>query len=403
MNGKLRESITIRNFGPIKEAGIDEIRPFTILIGESGSGKSTILKVVALFRYLYKLNNIRFYLKNANIDRSPFRIRINDYFKSNALQEYVRSDSEVLYRVRVNGRSYEIHYVKGKLHNPASMPNEDLVFYKGSFISENRNIIPVWAAKAASNRGASLGFYFHETYSDFDDATDAIRDLDLNFLRQKLEVRKVNGKKKYVISPQNRDAGYTAIDLQSASSGIQTSTPLLAITYYYAHAFSFKEALRRSILSYLYDNERLAKFQPQMEPGELPRYVHLHVEEPELSLYPVAQIGLMEELVRQLFMQPQSEAEMGMMIATHSPYIINFMNVLLQAGRYAGIDRLPDHVARLTLEQLAVYKVDDGTLRSLNVTDTATGQAVIDTYDLSIPMEEMYQQYMNYQNASADE
>lgn len=67
--------------------------PFTILIGESASGKSTILKVVALFRYIYKMLNIRFYLKNANIDKSPFRIRLKDYFKANSLDEYVKPNS----------------------------------------------------------------------------------------------------------------------------------------------------------------------------------------------------------------------------------------------------------------------------------------------------------------------
>ena len=58
----MKESITIRNFGPIKEVCIEDLRPLTILIGESGSGKSTILKVVALFRYIYKMLNI--YLRN---------------------------------------------------------------------------------------------------------------------------------------------------------------------------------------------------------------------------------------------------------------------------------------------------------------------------------------------------
>lgn len=400
MNGKLRESIIIRNFGPITDVTIEDIRPFTILIGESASGKSTILKVVALFRYLYKLNNIRFFLKNANIDRSPFRIRINDYFKSNGLTEYVKPHSEIRYLVTVNGHEYSIVYANGKLTNPSTMRNEDLVFFKGSFISENRNIIPTWAEKAASNRGATLGFYFHETFSDFDDATDGMKSLNLDFLKLKLEVRRVGGKKKYLIAPQEPNAGYAAIDLQRASSGIQTSTPLMAITHYYANNFSFKEALRRSILSYLYDSKRLEKFRPQMDPGELPQYVHLHVEEPELSLYPDAQIQMIDELVKLLF-QPRGH-EMAMMIATHSPYIINYINVLLQAGYLNEVEPLSPDEAMLKEDQVAVYKVENGCLLPLNGRNSETGQTVIDTVPLSLPMERIFQRYDYFRRKSAE-
>ena len=48
---KMKESILIRNFGPISEVVIEDIKPLTIFIGESGSGKSTVVKVIALFRW----------------------------------------------------------------------------------------------------------------------------------------------------------------------------------------------------------------------------------------------------------------------------------------------------------------------------------------------------------------
>jgi predicted ATPase len=49
-----KESLIIKNFGPVKEAEIPDVKPFTFLIGESGSGKSTILKVLAMMRHIYK-------------------------------------------------------------------------------------------------------------------------------------------------------------------------------------------------------------------------------------------------------------------------------------------------------------------------------------------------------------
>ena len=42
----MSEYLRIRNFGPIEEIEINNIPSLTILIGESGSGKSTIMKVL---------------------------------------------------------------------------------------------------------------------------------------------------------------------------------------------------------------------------------------------------------------------------------------------------------------------------------------------------------------------
>ena len=62
----------------------------------------------------------------------------------------------------LDGQTYEIRIENGKLHIP-SIAKEHLVFCKNSYISENRNIIPTWAQTAWKNKGATLGFYFHET------------------------------------------------------------------------------------------------------------------------------------------------------------------------------------------------------------------------------------------------
>lgn len=48
------ESIYIRNFGPITEVELNDIHSLLVLIGSSGSGKSTVLKLLSIFRWLYK-------------------------------------------------------------------------------------------------------------------------------------------------------------------------------------------------------------------------------------------------------------------------------------------------------------------------------------------------------------
>ena len=46
----MKEYITIKNFGPLTKIENLEIKQFTLLIGESASGKSTLMKVVAMMR-----------------------------------------------------------------------------------------------------------------------------------------------------------------------------------------------------------------------------------------------------------------------------------------------------------------------------------------------------------------
>ena len=39
----MKESIIIKNFGPLKEVEIDDIKPLTVFIGKSAGGKSITL------------------------------------------------------------------------------------------------------------------------------------------------------------------------------------------------------------------------------------------------------------------------------------------------------------------------------------------------------------------------
>lgn len=117
---------------------MDDIRPLTVFIGPSGSGKSTLLKLVVLFRWLAKRMSIRSYLALAGIDRSPFRFRIKDYLRNNGLDQYMRSDSEIIYRFG----SSEIIFTKGALRNPKPIGIDSLSLDKLCFVSDKRAVVP---------------------------------------------------------------------------------------------------------------------------------------------------------------------------------------------------------------------------------------------------------------------
>jgi len=189
----MTESILIKNLGPIKDIYIENVKPFTVLIGESGSGKSTLMKAIALFRWIYKMHNIRSYLKHSNISKSPFRFRMETYLKNCGFEQFIKNETEIIYTTNFDsGKSYEIKFIKNKLFgtgNNELINEEDIYFNKISFISETRNIIPLWSDKGASFTGGYLGFYFHEVYRDFDLASEALKELEIKFLNLKFIVK----------------------------------------------------------------------------------------------------------------------------------------------------------------------------------------------------------------------
>lgn len=384
----IREFLRVKNVGALKNVERFELKPLTVLIGSSASGKSTLMKIIALMRYIYKRVNIKAYLKNSNIDGAIFYIRFQDLLKD-GMKNLVDKHSEIEYTVVVNGREYVLSYKKGKLETPPSIPNEDLIFLKDAWVSEMRSVIPVWASRGALVKGSSFGFYFDETFSDFDEATDMVKNIDLDYLDMKLEVIKGgNNQKKYMVSPKNN--AYPAFELKFASSGTQTTAPMVTLMKYFSSEFSFKEAMRRSIIMMLFEKDLTEKYHPGIELANLPKYVFMHAEEPELSLDPRSQRRLVNTITNYAFHEKNGDREVGLVLATHSPYIINHLNVLLRASYTEKGRRLLPFIMP---ENVSAYKVSEGSLINLMATDEESSQEVINTLDLSEIMEDIYNDY----------
>ena len=384
----MKESIIIKNFGPLKEVEIDDIKPLTVFIGKSAGGKSIIMKVIVLMRYIYKMVNIRSYLKNAKITRSPFKLRVNSLLHD-GLKGMITAQTEIYYTVEINGNNYTLKYTNRGLQSDINIPDKDLIFFKEAYVSGMRSLIPIWASKAVSVKGENLGFFFHETFNDFNDATDVIKEQKLEYLNLKMKVRKSGNRPKlFTIESLQNDA--VPIELRYASSGIQTSAPLVAIVHYFAQEFSFKDAFQRSVLNYLYKQDLLTKFTPGINRNKLGKYVHIHIEEVELSLAPEDQRAFMSNLVEEVFHKNKKDRKLGLMVSTHSPYIVNHLNVLLRAGYF---EKARENYPFLEKDDIAVYRVNEGKIISLMATDNDTGEYVINALDMSDTMERIFEEY----------
>jgi predicted ATPase len=377
----MKESITIRNFGPINEIEIDDIRPLTVFVGESGSGKSTIMKVIILFRWIYKMVNIRSYLKHSDISQAPFKFDFKSYLSGNGMIDYLKKDTEIIYSRGKNTISYS-----SSLKAYVIVPTEQLSLDKMCFIGDKRNIISDILSNKMGKK--SISFYLKETLEDTLLALNHINYLDLNCLGLGVEfiAKKTSSGTKFYIQSKSGDKDYS-INFEDSSSGTQTVVPLSLIIEYYSKKYNIVSAFNKSVLGYMSQNDQLADFKPVKNIGDIIfKNVHIHIEEPELSLYPESQRSLLNFIVNRCFVDKPTDYAMTMMMATHSPYIVNHLNLLIMAGN----KNVPEENALLQFDNVDVFEVtDDGYLESLKREETF----IIDTRILSQPISNIYKRY----------
>jgi len=377
----MAEYLRIENFGPIVDIELNDIRPLTVFIGESGSGKSTIMKVLSLFRWMFKRVNLRSFIKLSGIKKTKLGFKTIPLLKNSELLEYLREDSQITYR---NGR-YEIRMAhRSTKVNVAVMNADDLSLEKICFISDKRSIIPDILSTSIDRHKDN--FYLQDTLDNFRTALKTVTELPLDFIGVDFKVEKSkNAGLQYKISGQEEGSSYN-IQLRNASSGMQTATPLGVIIQYFTCNYNLEDSLNSALLKYFTDNDNLKNFRAGMDVGEFPnKRVHLFIEEPELSLYPDNQTALVDFLIERCFRKRRAY-QITLMMATHSPYIVNYLN-LLMARHQSGPSPQPD----LSPDDVDVYLVDGGTLTRLNI--ETNGSPIIDTSIMSDPIANIYTEY----------
>lgn len=355
----LKESLAIRNFGPIAEVELPYINQFNVFIGESGSGKSTIMKVLAMMRWIYKMSCVRSYLKRSGI-QTPFRFRLDSILSENGLKDLLRPDSELLYR---NGE-FEIQIKNRKIVLPhRDVEEENLTLQKIAYISDKRVLIPDLAAGNVALRHNM--FYLDETFLNYQKALDAIQTSDMTYLGVKMTVKKTNGGRKVFVSSIDQESSFDNLPLTSASSGMQSSVALHFITRYFSRYYDIVESMNSTIVRFLAVGDNLSKFSTTSNIGSFPnRKISIHLEEPELSLFPSNQWGLMKYLIGECL--AAEKADMDLTIATHSPYILTALNIMMLAKRAydknpsqysAHLSQIPALNGSLPIPQLSADKV----------------------------------------------
>ncbi|MDD7438342.1 MAG: AAA family ATPase [Bacteroidales bacterium] len=406
-------TITIRNFGPIKDVTIP-IKKYNIFIGSSGTGKSTLSKVICNAQWLEKELVV-------SKERRPNQENIDWYVKQlsnyHNLNKYIQTDSYIQYSgdflsfVFDNANSYErfSYEIKRNLL--------DFRRRKTLYVPAERSmvsVIPNWfEIKLPQNN--LRGFL-----SSWEDAR-------MFFTKENpLLLSLFNAK--YFTSDNGALDIISFFDgkemlLGEVASGVQASVPLLLLIKYYS---SPERVMRLTSISERLDfsdlidcmeasadnlepastgNEGGGEFSWNFGPVMLHfkgkeaefykaqlqnlitiRGTSFFIEEPELNLFPQLQYQLFSEIVREI----NKEKDNALTITTHSPYILAFISNYIYAHHLQNSmnidvqDILPTELM-IDTKDVSAYLLVDGTASSL-LTDPAFG---IEIKDLDVVSEEV--------------
>ena len=359
---KIQERLIIKNFGPIVKATID-IKPFMVFIGESGSGKSVILKLLSLFRWIYKQQQLFYSLELLTKSKVDFETHINQ-----TLEVELQNSSLVYYFQKGSFASYEINGIIFTLQHD-TQPNftlsnkrisKQVSLEKITFITDERAVIPTLLNN--TTRNVRFPYHLTSTYEDFRLAFNELKGDNKQVVIETMGVNltsiKSTYEQKFVISQDDKPY---KISFQDSSSGIKSVSIVELISRYYPFHFNTQDIFVNfygkiapnfiKLLGKNFENVQNATPEEMIRRSIMQNIalsledisntdarINIFIEEPELNLFPNAQKNLVEHLVYSCFEPPRKDKNKTIHIAfsTHSPYILSSLNCLLLACEVAN-------------------------------------------------------------------
>lgn len=390
------QRLIIHNVGPVKDADI-KLKKVNVFIGPQSSGKSTIAKIIGFCSWLEKNKHE---MEGSYLFVNSVIERMVGYHR---MEGYLSDDSRIFYKgdniAFVYNWSVDMVLPLGwneDTYNIMTLNDKEALFFKTERLS-NPKVMYIPAERNFVSVVPNLQKY--------DDSKDSLQSFIVDWFEAKRAFKKENaidlldlGMKYYSDSDEDYiklEEGKT-IRLRNASSGLQSVTPLLIVADYMTNGMYAKErpfsVEEQDVLNKLLHSLAIESL-PTNDEADLKRrlkgflqgkvYTHTQfvIEEPEQNLYPQEQYKLVEYLAAIINHGKQHR----LTISTHSPYIINFLNVLLR--------RPVDTVSYLSHENLNVYLISDGQLTDLMMHNEDMTKWAVDTSVLNAAMEEIADEF----------
>jgi energy-coupling factor transporter ATP-binding protein EcfA2 len=215
--------IRIKNFGPVKEGYQDnegwlDVKKVTLFIGNQGSGKSTVAKLISTFTWIEKVlvrgdYEQKWFESNGKIKKS--------YFPYHRIENY---DPENLAEIEYYGDAYHFKYEKGNFV-VEKIENENFPLPQIMYVPAERNFLTyVRSPKKLEVSSRSL-LEFATEYINAEDNLKSTTVLPIN------NVEIEYNKRHDMLYLKGKDY---KIKITEASSGFQSFVPLYLVSDYLA-------------------------------------------------------------------------------------------------------------------------------------------------------------------------
>jgi predicted ATPase len=326
--------IKVQNFGPIREGLLEndgwlEVNKVTVFVGDQGTGKSTVAKLISTFSWMEKA------LVRGDFDpkwlvwKNRSRSR---YLEFHRLESYLIESGSNKTLIEFNGDAYNFRYSPDGLVVTASKV-ENYLLPQILYVPAERNFIAcVRSPKELRLSSGSM----QDFISAYERAKADLRiPLPLPTEGVNLEYDQLND----LLSLRGADY---KVKLSDASSGFQSLVPLYLVSSQLAHqvlgqikagqepmSSEERERFRKNAVAIL-TNDDLSPEQKDLALSALSArfnktaFVNI-VEEPEQNLFPASQRQLLHSLLELNNLCPGNK----LILTTHSPYIIGFLNIAI--------------------------------------------------------------------------
>ena len=318
----MNEHLIVKSFGPVSDLDI-YFKKVTLFIGDQGTGKSCIVKLFSMFKWVEKVLSQNKYKHSYFEQYNRFKTKLCAYHRLESFfneKTYIEFDS-TLYNFKYENGSFSV----GDKHTEVrGIP-------KIMYIPAERSIVSV-----AENKSKLLKELpdSSETFSDeFINAKNYFqKGYDLPFEDLLFEYDSLN------------DTGWIKgkdykVRLINASSGIQSSLPMCMVSEYLSRMISDKEEVKLSkeekdklekrVAEIMQNNDYSDSIKDMMirqlsSVNRYDQFINI-VEEPELNLFPLSQMKVLFSLISNNL---RSEKNM-LLFTTHSPYSLAIINTMI--------------------------------------------------------------------------
>lgn len=387
-NKSIMCKLRIKNFGPITEGfdsddGFITVDKYTLFIGDQGTGKSTVAKLISMFSWIEKA----FFRGDYDIkdfDEIDFTYLCKNQLLGNAFTE--KTEIEYL------GEAYIFTYKN--LHF-STMINEDSIRKylrpKIMYIPSERNVLSVVKNIEELDNIPPMLRLLRKRYLQASEVLNSEGSFLIPLAGYKVLVNKMNGETSVI----DEKSG-AAVPLICASSGLQSIIPSTLVTQYLAAQCGQDVLEKIRCLNDKALENLILQLDNESAQDELERYISSGikksvseksfkeveraarkftnayfmniVEEPEQNLFPESQ---MKNLAFLLEVANSNKAN-KIVITTHSPYVLSYITLAAKAFELAGTGVPSNKVEKIVVRKswidgnkCHVYQIENGQIKQL--------------------------------------